>query len=171
LTSVPQNVTIVPRSFGIATANSAGTGTAQATIGNVNGGLSLTRFTTSTLAFGGYNWTLTPAHPGDTLVFWGTGGGADAANDTGGSSGDQTKSGNFVVMVAGRQITPLYAGASAGYPGLWQVNFTLPNDITTGCSVPAQVSANSELSNSVTIPIASAGQNSCPDPVPGQVIQ
>ena len=27
--------------------------------------------------FGGHDWTLTPAHPGDTLVLWGTGGGAD----------------------------------------------------------------------------------------------
>lgn len=40
-TSAPQSVTVVARSFGIATANSSGSGTAQATIGNVNGGISL----------------------------------------------------------------------------------------------------------------------------------
>ena len=164
LASAPQNVTVVARSFGIATSNSAGTGTAQATLGNVNGGLSLTRFTTGSVAFSGFNWTLTPAHPGDTLVLWGTGGGADLANDTGGTSGDQTSAGNFVVTVSGRQITPLYAGASSGYPGLWQINFTLPSDIAPDCFASLQISAGGELSNTVSIPIAANGQDFCADP-------
>src|SRR5579863_9831592 len=63
-TSKPQNVTVVPRSFGIATANSGGTGAAQATIGNVNGGISLARLTTNTLNYNGRTWPLQPAHPG-----------------------------------------------------------------------------------------------------------
>jgi hypothetical protein len=141
-----------------------GSGVAQATIGNVNGGISLTRFNAGTVAFGGLNWTLAPAHPGDTVVLWGTGGGADPANDTGGTSGDQTAAGNFVVNVDGRAITPPYAGASSGFPGLWQVNFTLPPDITLDCFASVQVSAGGELSNSVIIPIAGAGQASCVDP-------
>jgi uncharacterized protein (TIGR03437 family) len=165
LTSPPQNVTVVARSLGIATVNSAGTGTAQATIGNVNGGISLTRFTSGSVAFGGNTWTLTPAHPGDTLVLWGTGGGADSANDTGGTSGDQTAAGNFRVLAGSRQITPLYAGASSGYPGLWQINFTLPADLPPGCFVPVQVSAaGGELSNAVTIPIAPSDATACTDP-------
>ena len=162
--SAPQNVTVVARSFGIATANSAGTGTAQATIGNVNGGISLTRFTRGSVTFNGLNWTLSPAHPGDTLVLWGTGGGADAANDTGGTSGDQTQAGNFRVNVSGRQITPLYAGASSGYPGLWQVNFVLPADINPDCFASVQVTAGGESSNAVSIPIAASGQDVCYDP-------
>lgn len=164
LTSAPQNVTVVARSFGIAAANSAGTGTAQATIGNVNSGISLTRFTSGSASFSGLRWTLSPAHPGDTLVLWGTGGGADAANDTGGTSGDQTAAGSFSVIAGGRQIVPLYAGASSGYPGLWQINFTLPADIAPGCFVPVQVSAGGELSNALSIPIAAAGQDTCADP-------
>ncbi len=162
--SPPQTVIVAPRSFGIATANSAGSGTAQATIGNVNGGLSLTRFTPGSVAFGGYTWTLGPAHPGDTLVLWGTGGGADLANDAGGTSGDQTAAGKFVVNVGGTPITPLYAGAASGYPGLWQINFTLPTTITPSCFAATQVSAGGQLSNSVTIPIAAAGQTSCSAP-------
>jgi uncharacterized protein (TIGR03437 family) len=164
LTSAPQNVTVVPRSLGIATANSQGTGTAQATDGSVNGGISLIRFTSGSVAFNGYTWTLGPAHPGDTLVFWGTGGGADLLNDTGGSSGDQTAAGNFFVNVAGTQITPLYAGTSSGYPGLWQINFTLPANITPDCFASAQVSAGGVLSNAVIIPIAAAGQSACSAP-------
>ncbi|MBS1858994.1 MAG: hypothetical protein JST11_26715 [Acidobacteria bacterium] len=162
--SAPQPVTVVPRNFGIATANSAGTGTAQATIGNINGGVSLTRFTSGSVDFGGLNWTLSPAHPGDTLVLWGTGGGADPANDTGGSSGDQTAAGSFSVLVNGRSLTPLYAGTSSGYAGLWQINFTLPADIAPDCFAAVQVSAGGELSNTVTIPIAPAGAQACSDP-------
>jgi uncharacterized protein (TIGR03437 family) len=164
ISSAPENVTVVARDFGIATSNSAGNGTAQATIGNVNGGLSLTRFTSGSTTFGGYTWTLTPAHPGDTLVLWGTGGGADPANDAGGTSGDQTAAGNFQVTVDGRQITPLYAGASSGYPGLWQINFTLPADMAPDCFAQVQVSAGGNLSNVVNVPIAAAGQAACSDP-------
>ncbi len=163
-TSAPFNVTVVARSFGIATANSAGAGPAQATIANVNGGLSLVRFTTGSVTFNGFEYRLTPAHGGDTLVLWGTGGGADAANDAGGTSGDQTAAGNFVVIVNGRRITPLYAGASSGFPGLWQINFTLPIDIAPDCYAQLQVSAGGELSNLVTIAIAPAGAASCSDP-------
>jgi uncharacterized protein (TIGR03437 family) len=164
LTSAPQNVTVAARSFGIATSNSTGSGTAQATIANVNTGLSLTRFTNGSTAFSGYTWTLTPAHASDTVVLWGTGGGADAANDAGGTSGDQTAAGNFQAIVDGRPITPLYAGASPGYPGLWQVNFTLPADITPDCFAQVQVSAGGNLSNAVVVPIATAGAAACSDP-------
>jgi uncharacterized protein (TIGR03437 family) len=164
LTSAPQNVTVVARSFGIATANSAGSGTAQATIANINDGLSLTRFTAGAVSFGGNTWTLSPAHLGDTIVLWGTGGGADAQNDSGGSSGDQTAAGSFIVTVGTQQITPLYAGASFGYPGLFQVNVKLPTDIPTDCFTTLTVTAGGEVSNTVVIPIAAAGQTSCSDP-------
>jgi uncharacterized protein (TIGR03437 family) len=87
-TSSPQNVTVAQRSFGIAAANSGGTEEAQATLANVNGGLSLVRFTNGSTSSGGFTFALTPAHPGDTVVLWGTGGGADPANDAGGTSGD-----------------------------------------------------------------------------------
>jgi uncharacterized protein (TIGR03437 family) len=160
-TSVPQNVSIVARSFGIATANNAGTGPAQATIGNLNGGISLVRSTFGTTSFGGYTWVLSTAHPSDTLVLWGTGGGADITNDTGGSAGDQTSAGQFQVLVGGRPIVPLYAGASQGYPGLWQINFILPADIATSCSATVQVRAATVFSNIATLAITPAGQSSC----------
>jgi len=160
-TSAPQNVTVVARSFGIAAQNSSGRGTAQATIANINGGISLTRFTSGTAAFDGRQWVLSPSHPGDTIVLWGTGGGADPLNDTGGTSGDQTAAGNFRVNVSGRLLTPLYAGASSGYPGLWQINFTLPNDIALDCFASVQVVASGEMGNTVILPIAAAGQSVC----------
>ena len=164
VTSPPANVTVVARSFGIATADSSGSGPAQATNGAVNGGISLVRYTSGSVSFGGFTWVLGPAHGGDILVLWGTGGGADLANDSGGSSGDQRAAGNFFVMVGGQQVTPEYAGTSFGYPGLWQVNFRLPLNITPNCSTAVQVSAGGELSNQATVAIAAAGQNVCPNP-------
>lgn len=162
-TSSPQNVTVVQRHFGIATANGAGTGVAQATIANVNGGYSLSRYTTSG-AGGVGNFVNSPTHGGDSISLWGTGGGADAKNDTGGSSGDQAAAGNFKVTVGSRVLTPVYAGAVAGYPGLWVLIFNLPADIDPDCYAPLQVSADGELSNTVMLPIAAAGQSVCFDP-------
>jgi uncharacterized protein (TIGR03437 family) len=162
-TSAPQTVTVVARSMGIATSNGVGNGPSQATISNVNGGLALVRYTSNAIDFGGLHWQLTPTHPGDDVVLWGTGGGADLANDTGGSSGDQTAAGNFKVIVGTVQITPGYAGTVAGYPGLWQINFHLPSDIQLDCFAPVQVSASGQLSNLTSIAIAAPGQDSCSD--------
>lgn len=158
LTSLPQTVTVVSRSFGIAAANSGGSGTAQATIGNVNNGISLTRFTSGSVSFNGLNWTLTPAHPGDTIVLWGTGGGAATPGV------NQTAAGNFQVKAGANTITPLYAGASAEYPGLWQINFTLPTDMASDCFLSVSVSASGEIGNTVIIPVAATGQANCVDP-------
>jgi uncharacterized protein (TIGR03437 family) len=169
-TSAAQSVTVAARSFGIATSNSAGTGGAQATIGDVNNGISLVRLTSGSVKFGGYTWTLSPAHPGDELVLWGTGGGADEANDAGGTSGDQTKAGDFSVTVDGTRIVPLYAGASSGYPGLWQINFVLPSTIAADCFAYLQVSAGGQLSNGATIAIAAPGQSSCSSAIPAATL-
>jgi uncharacterized protein (TIGR03437 family) len=162
-TSNPQNVTVVAHHFGIATANGAGTGVAQATDNNVNGGFSLSRYTSSGVGGAG-NFVNTPAHGGDSISLWGTGGGADLPNDTGGSLGDQTAAGNFKVMVGSRIITPVYTGAVAGFPGLWVVIYNLPADIDPTCYAQLQVSSNGELSNLVYLPIAAAGQSACFDP-------
>ncbi len=169
-TSPPQNVTVVARSLGIATSNSSGTGAAQATIGNVNKGISLDRMSAGTVSFGGYNWTLSPAHPGDEVVLWGTGGGADPANDTGGTSGDQTAAGNFTVNVDGTSIVPLYSGTSSGYPGLWQVNFALPSTIAADCFASVTVTGGGQTSNVVTLAIAAPGQTSCNTGIPASTL-
>jgi len=160
-TSTSQNVTIVARDFNIATANGIGTGTAQATIGNVNAGFSLSRFTASPTPPTAGTFTNTPVHPLDVVSLWGTGGGADLANDTGGSSGDQTAAGNFQVVLGSQTITPAYTGAVAGYPGLWVLVFTVPAATSSDCFTPLQVSSNGQLSNMATLPVAAVGQNSC----------
>src|SRR5262249_21076743 len=91
---------------------------------------------------------------------WGTGLGADAASDTGGTSGDQTKTGQIVVLVNGAEVTPLYAGRSQGYPGLDQIVFLLPTNAPFSCTVDVQVRAGSVFSNPVTL--ATSTGDACP---------
>jgi uncharacterized protein (TIGR03437 family) len=160
-TSSSQNVTVAARSLVLASADSSGNGPAQANDGAVNNSMSLIRLTTGSQSIGGTTWTLTPAHPGDPVILWGTGGGADPKNDTGGSSGDQTAEGNFQVNVDGTEITPFYSGTATVYPGLWQVNFDLPADIAPDCFASVQVTANGMTSNALTISIAAPGQPTC----------
>ncbi len=156
-------VTVVAASFGIDTINGVGTGPARITLANVNGGNSLVRFTSGTWTQDGVDWTLTPAHGGDTLVITGTGGGADPANDTGGTSGDQTAGGNSTVLLDGRAVAPSFAGTVEGFPGVWLVRFDLPADIEPGCFTTLQVSANGVPGNITTLAIAPPGESACLD--------
>jgi hypothetical protein len=57
------------------------------------------------------------------------------------------------VIVGGVSITPTFAGRS-GYPGEDQINFTLPSNVPTGCTVSLQVSVNGVLSNPTFLSIA-----------------
>jgi uncharacterized protein (TIGR03437 family) len=153
-TSTAARVNVVERNFGFATQASNGQGPAQATYG----GYDLNRFATGTLA----QWSLRPARPGDAMVLWGTGLGADPASDAnGGTSGDQTAAGQVRVIVGGIEVTPVYAGRSGGSPGLDQVNFTVPSDVTPSCFVSLQVRAGGRLSNAGSIAVAPAGQSAC----------
>jgi uncharacterized protein (TIGR03437 family) len=156
-TSAAKRVNVVERNFGYATQSSNGQGPAQATYG----GLDLNRFTTGTLD----KWALRPAKPGDAMVLWGTGLGADAASDaSGGTSGDQTSAGQVRVIVGGTEVTPAYAGRSGGSPGLDQVNFTVPTNVTPSCFVSLQVRAGGRLSNLGSIAVAAAGATACSHP-------
>ena len=152
--SAPKRVNVVATNFGYATQSQNGAGPAQATYG----GLDLNRFTTGTLA----QYSTRPARPGDSMILWGTGLGADAASDlSGGSTGDRTAAGQVKVLVGGIEVTPLYAGRSGGSPGLDQINFSVPANVTTGCFVSLQVRAGGRLSNAGTIAVVPPGQSFC----------
>ena len=150
-------VNVVARNFGFATQATNGQGPAQATYNNYV----LNRFTSGTLG----QWGLRPANPGDLMVLWGTGIGADPTSDiTGGTSGDQTAAGQVRVIVAGIAVTPIYAGRSSGSPGLDQIDFMVPSNVTPSCFVSLQVSAGGRLSNLGSIAVAAAGQTACSNP-------
>ncbi|MGH9657591.1 MAG: hypothetical protein ACRD96_03545 [Bryobacteraceae bacterium] len=164
-TSPPRRVKVVDRNFGFATVAQNGAGPAQATNASLNSGVSLVRFTTGAISFNNLTWQHRPAYSTETLILWGTGLGADAASDVdGGTSGDQTAAGNVRVIVAGTEITPAYAGRSSGSPGLDQINFTLPEGVTRGCTVSLQVRVGGRLSNLGSLAIANSGEAQCTHP-------
>lgn len=165
-TSPARRVRVVERSFGFATVDQNGGGPAQATNASLNNGVSLVRFTTGSITFNNRDWQYRPAYPGETLILWGTGLGADTQSDvTGGTSGDQTAAGNIRVIVGGTEIVPAYAGRSSGSPGLDQINFTLPAGAARGCVVNLQVRGGGRLSNLGSLAIANSGQAQCTHPL------
>ncbi|HZT32044.1 MAG TPA: hypothetical protein VFA33_19305 [Bryobacteraceae bacterium] len=161
-TSAPVQATVVARKYGSITANGSGTGRAVVQIYISQTQLDINRFTTGTV--GGF--TMSPAHPGQTLIAWGTGLGAiqKADNDAPGAI-DLRSQVDVKVIVGNSQITPGYAGRSPSLPGADQINFQLPSDVQTGCNVPLQVSVGGQLSNLATISIAPAGADACVSPM------
>jgi len=82
-----------------------------------------------------------PARAGDVVTLWLTGLGSVA--------------GNVSVDLAGKRITPLFAGRAPGQLGVDQINFVVPPEAAFGCYVPLRVRAGTAVSDAVTIPTAS----------------
>ncbi len=111
------------------------------------------------------------ATPGETLIFWGTGLGADPADsDTVyASNGGHTINTPFQFYFANVQVPPSdipFEGSSV-YPGVHIWGVTLPSNVPTGCFVSvAAVLGGNVVSNLPTLPIAANG-GACQDPVLG----
>jgi uncharacterized protein (TIGR03437 family) len=114
------------------------------------------------LTTGNYNGALSsPAKPGQALVAWGTGIGPYPTGDnTAGISHDFSKSETIAAIVGGVSIPVDFAGLN-GYAGEDQINFTLPANVPTGCSVTLQISVAGVLSAVTSISIAPAGATAC----------
>ncbi len=168
-TSAPGRVKVVDRAFGIVSADASGTGQAQVQNYRTATDWDLNRFAKGNLA----SFTTSPATPGQVLVIWGTGLGADAQSDlNGGTSGDRTSAANVRVLIGSKEIVPAYAGRASALPGTDQINITLPADVDLGCTVTLQVRVGSTLSNAVTLAIARSGDDSCSHPfLPGDALR
>jgi len=158
-TSAPARVSVVARNFGIVSADSSGSGQAQVQNYRTSTEWDLNRVARGRLG----QFTTAPANPGQVLVIWGTGLGADSASDSNGGVG-QNFTAQTRVLVGGREITPAYAGRSSGLPGTDQINFTLPADVMLGCSVPLQVRVGDTYSNTTFLAIAATGRSACEHP-------
>jgi uncharacterized protein (TIGR03437 family) len=122
----------------------------------------LNRLTTGSIS----GITISPAHPGQPVIAYGTGLGPLAAGDnsTAGAYHDFSTSMTIQAIVGGVSLPVAYAGR-AGYPGEDQINFTLPGNVQTGCAVPLQISVNGNLSAATTISIApDANASACVQP-------
>jgi hypothetical protein len=154
---------VVPRKIGLITADSSGSGLAVIQNYISASQLDIDRFTT----FPASGYTFSPSKPGQVLIAWATGMGPVTGGDNVASPGfDFNANGvNVKVIVGGVTITPLYAGRAPGLAGADQINFTLPADIPTGCTVSFQVSVNGVLSNPTFIAIApNASADACVQP-------
>lgn len=161
-------VTVVPQKLELFTADSSGTGQAVLQVVSPDGTYAFNRFTAGTVSGSAAG----PAHPGDFIIAYGTGLGAIPNGDQAPSGPvDFTTQTPIQVLVAGQAIAPLYAGRAPAYPGLDQINFQLPANIPTGCSVTLQVSVAGQLSDPVTIAIAPSGAATCgPSALSGDVL-
>jgi len=148
-TSQPANITVVETQFGIDTLYGTGAGPAVAEDASGN----VLTFTHS-------------ANPGQTIVLWGSGVGPDPGNP------DETvfpqKQNNLTnlgieVDIGGIKSAVSYLGRSM-YPGLDQINVTVPPNVEPGCFVSVVVWAGTNISNFASLPIAASGQT-CSDQV------
>jgi uncharacterized protein (TIGR03437 family) len=143
---------VVAQKPGIITAASNGNGLAVVQNFISQSQLDINRLTTFTSS----GFTFSPAKPGQVLIVWMTGLGPlpSGTDNTASPAVDFNTSKRVRVLVGGREITPLYAGRAPGLAGADQINFILPSDTQTGCTVPFQVSVDNQLSNSTYIAIA-----------------
>ncbi len=120
------------------------------------------------------------AMPGQTIVLWGTGIGADPNNDdlTYPQKADDLSTKNELqVLIGGIPAKVLYGGRSP-YPGVDQYNLIIPPTATPGCFVSVIMQTNSvvsisfsdngptAISNTITLPISATG-GACSDAATG----
>ena len=147
--SQPMSVSVVASKPGIITQH--GTGNGLAVVQNfVNAStLTVNRYTTGSVN----GVAIAPAKPGQTEILWVVGMGPVPGGDNTASPGyDFTQHGATVQVILGGSVnvTPFYAGRAPGLSGVDQVNFTLPPNAPTGCSVQVQISVNGVKSQSTT---------------------
>lgn len=145
--SAPFPIQVVQSAFGIDSLYGSGTGAGVAT--DASGNI----FTATN-----------SAAPGQTIVLWGSGVGADTSNDdaTYPLKQNNLTSIPFTVYIGGMSANILYRGRSQ-YPGVDQVVVTIPAGVATGCSVSLVTVSGNVSSNFVTLPIA-ANNAACSDP-------
>lgn len=98
------------------------------------------------------------AMPGQEIILWGSGVGADTSNDdrTFPQKQDNLTNIPMQVYIGGMPATVLYRGRSQ-YPGVDQINVTIPAVVPAGCYVSVVAQSGSVVSNAVTIPVNPGG--------------
>jgi len=95
--------------------------------------------------------------PGQTIVLWSTGLGADPADsDTTFTTSPHSVPTPLQIYIGGVPASILYKGAS-GYPGVNQIDLVIPKSVPTGCWIPVAAVAAGVVSNVVTISINPGG--------------
>jgi uncharacterized protein (TIGR03437 family) len=164
--SLPFVVTVVAAKPALFSQDTSGSGLVLAQNYVSSAELDINRFTTGVV--NGY--TVSPAHPGQTLIAYLTGMGPISSPDD--QPAPANPPDNFLtngvkvqVYVGGMAIAPFYAGRTPGSAGLDQIDFTLPDNVPTGCTVVFQVSENNVLTQPDFISIApNTNATACVEP-------
>jgi uncharacterized protein (TIGR03437 family) len=95
-----------------------------------------------------------PAHPGEVVIFYGTGfGPVSPSIDTGApSSGNQTVS-TPIVTIDGLSAEVQFSGIAPGFVGLNQINVVVPGLARTNAADPVVLTVNGVAANQVTVPV------------------
>jgi uncharacterized protein (TIGR03437 family) len=136
-------IQVLAADFGTLTLNEGGTGPAVVTD---------TSYTPITM--------INAAHPGDTLILWGTGLGAVTGSET--EPPMQVNLNTGVQVLVGNQTATVSYGGRGSSPGLDQINFVVPAGVT-GCKASIIVTVKGVTGNVTTTSIAPAGQTTCGD--------
>ncbi len=104
--------------------------------------------------------------PGEIIVLWTTGLGADPADsDTTYTATPHAVATPLQIYIGGTPAAIIYQG-SAGYPGVDQIDLTIPASTPNGCWIAIAAVSGGVSSNITTIPVNSGG-GACIDPVNG----
>ncbi len=99
-----------------------------------------------------------PAHPGETVLVYLTGLGAVnpgvADGTAGGGNPLSLVAAPLAVYVGGSPASVQFAGLAPGFPGLYQINITIPADVIVTGSVPLAIQTPYSFHDQVDIPIS-----------------
>ncbi len=132
---------VVGANFGTLALNEGGTGPAVVTDTNYN---PITM--------------INAAHPGDTLILWGTGLGPVTGDET--EPPTQIDLGTGVQVQVGNQPAAVMYGGRGSSPGLDQINFVVPAGVT-GCKTSIAVVVKGITGNVTSMAVAPVGQTTC----------
>ena len=153
-TSAAAPIKVVKNAPGLDTLYGTGNGLAIATDNNTGAVFSLTN----------------AAMPQQLIVLWGSGLGADPANDDRLFPQTQNNLVNNIplqIFIGGvsASMSIVYAGRSQ-YPGVDQIDVTIPSSVRPGCFVSVVAQVGAVVSNAVTLPVSANG-GPCPDAATG----
>ncbi len=101
--------------------------------------------------------------PGETIVIWATGLGADPADSDNAYIASPSPINTPMQVYLGGVLVPLIYQGSSTYPGVDVIIFTIPPSAPNACNVPLLAVTGNVISNVVVLPIHPGG-GTCVDP-------
>jgi uncharacterized protein (TIGR03437 family) len=97
-----------------------------------------------------------PANPGETVVVFLTGMGAvtpPVSDGTASTGNPLNKTVQPIVYIADQQANVIFSGLAPGFPGLYQINVTIPMTISGSGNFPVGILTNNAFHDQIFIPV------------------